>query len=222
MALPKYLENLAEQSQYVQKKHIEKFLTAKIHQHTLTDQDVMDVCDLFGYDYAIKGEEVRKQLEEKHNAYLAGKIMEVCALLGYDYNEKKDYVKKMILKGDKDFSRKVKECRYWKMKEEDAILTRQEEHQIKELDASTGNPLIEPGTGMVHYRDLEHRIETWCDSTGQNYVDPTLKKKQKIWKERSIRRAEIARLEKELGIDPRKDQISSSDNGSPGTTNALF
>ena len=227
MALPKYLENLAEQSQYVQEKLIAKYITTKVAKSTLTDQDVMDVCELYGYDYAVQGDEVRKQLEDKRQMFWAqklsdGNVQAICQILDWDFEEKKDYVRKMLRKNDTAFKQLVKEHGYYKMKEDDARLTKIEDTYLKNLDASTGNPLIDPEIGFTYYKDLERQIEKYCADNGLNYTSTIQQKKEKVWNTRSKRRAEIARLEKELGIDPRKDQIRSSDNGSPGTTNALF
>lgn len=227
MALPKYLENLAEQSQYVQEKLIAKYITTKVAKSTLTDQDVMDVCELYGYDYAVQGDEVRKQLEDKRQMFWAqklsdGNVQAICQILDWDFEEKKDYVRKMLRKNDTAFKRLVKEHGYYKMKEEDARLTKIEDTYLKNLDASTGNPLIDPEIGFTYYKDLESQVAKYCADNGLNYTSTIQQKKEKVWNTRSKRRAKIARLEKELGIDPRKDQIRSSDNGSPGTTNALF
>lgn len=227
MALPKYLENLAEQSQYVQEKLIAKYITTKVMKSTLTDQDVMDVCELYGYDYAVQGDEERKQLEYKRQIYWAqklsdGNVQTICQILDWDFEEKKDYVRKMLRKNDTAFKRLVKEHGYYKMKEDDARQTKIEDTYLKNLDASTGNPLIDPEIGFTYYKDLESQVAKYCADNGLNYTSTIQQKKEKVWNTRSKRRAEIARLEKELGIDPRKDQIRSSDNGSPGTTNALF
>lgn len=227
MALPKYLENLAEQSQYVQEKLIAKYITTKVMKSTLTDQDVMDVCELYGYDYAVQGDEERKQLEYKRQIYWAqklsdGNVQAICQILDWDFEEKKDYVRKMLRKNDTAFKRLVKEHGYYKMKEDDARQTKIEDTYLKNLDASTGNPLIDPEIGFTYYKDLESQVAKYCADNGLNYTSTIQQKKEKVWNTRSKRRAEIARLEKELGIDPRKDQIRSSDNGSPGTTNALF
>lgn len=227
MTLPKYLENRAEQSQYVQEKLIAKYITKMAKKPTLTDRDVMDVCELYGYDYAVQGDEVRKQLEYKHQIYWAqklsdGNVLAICQILDWDFEEKKDYVRKMLRENDTAFKRLVKEHGYYKMKEEDARLTKIEDTYLKNLDASTGNPLIDPEIGFTYYKDLESQVAKWCADNGLNYVGTIQQKKEKVWNIRSKRRAEIGRLEKELGIDPRKDQIRSSDNESPGTTNALF
>ena len=227
MALPKYLNDLESKPQFVQNKLIDKYLQAKIRKTTLTDQDVMDVCELNGYDYAVQGDEVRKQLEDKRQMFWAqklsdGNVQAICQILDWDFEEKKDYVRKMLRKNDTAFKQLVKEHGYYKMKEKDARLTKIEDTYLKNLDASTGNPLIDPEIGFTYYKDLERQIEKYCADNGLNYTSTIQQKKEKVWNTRSKRRAEIARLEKELGIDPRKDQIRSSDNGSPGTTNALF
>ena len=227
MALPKYLNDLESKPQFVQNKLIDKYLQAMIRKTTLTDQDVMDICKLYGYDYAVQGDEVRKQFEYKHQTYWAqklsdGNVQAICQILDWDFEEKKDYVRKMLRKNDTAFKRLVKEHGYYKMKEDDARQTKIEDTYLKNLDASTGNPLIDPEIGFTYYKDLERQIERYCADNGLNYTSTIQQKKEKVWNIRSKRRAEIARLEKELGIDPRKDQIRSSDNGSPGTTNALF
>lgn len=227
MALPKYLNDLESKPQFVQNKLIDKYLQAKIRKTTLTDQDVMDVCELNGYDYAVQGDEVRKQLEDKRQMFWAqklsdGNVQAICQILDWDFEEKKDYVRKMLRKNDTAFKQLVKEHGYYKMKEKDARLTKIEDTYLKNLDASTGNPLIDPEIGFTYYKDLERQIEKYCADNGLNYTSTIQQKKEKVWNTRSKRRAEIARLDKELGIDPRKDQIRSSDNGSPGTTNALF
>ena len=227
MALPKYLNDLESKPQFVQNKLIDKCLQAMIRKTTLTDQDVMDICKLYGYDYAVQGDEVRKQFEYKHQTYWAqklsdGNVQAICQILDWDFEEKKDYVRKMLRKNDTAFKRLVKEHGYYKTKEDDARLTKIEDTYLKNLDASTGNPLIDPEIGFTYYKDLESQVAKYCADNGLNYTSTIQQKKEKVWNIRSKRRAEIARLEKELGIDPRKDQIRSSDNGSPGTTNALF
>lgn len=227
MALPKYLENLAEQSQYVQEKLIAKYITTKVTKSTLTDQDVMDVCELYGYDYAVQGDEVRKQLEDKRKMFWVqklsdGTVQAICQILDWDFEEKKDYVRKMLRKNDTTFKQLVKEHGYYKMKEDDARQTKIEDTYLKNLDASTGNPLIDPEIGFTYYKDLESQVAKYCADNGLNYTSTIQQKKEKVWNIRSKRRAEIARLEKELGIDPRKDRISSSDKGESGKTNALF
>ena len=227
MALPKYIENLAEQSQYVQEKLIAKYITTKVTKSTLTDQDVMDVCELYGYDYAVQGDEVRKQLEDKRKMFWVqklsdGTVQAICQILDWDFEEKKDYVRKMLRKNDTTFKQLVKEHGYYKMKEDDARQTKIEDTYLKNLDASTGNPLIDPEIGFTYYKDLESQVAKYCADNGLNYTSTIQQKKEKVWNIRSKRRAEIARLEKELGIDPRKDRISSSDKGESGKTNALF
>ena len=227
MALPQYLNDLESKSQFVRNKLIDKYLQTKIRKPTLTDQDVMDVCELYGKDYTVHGDEVRKQLEYQHQMFWLqklsdGNVQAICRILDWSFEEKKEYVRKMLRKDDAAFKRLVKEHGYYKLKEEDARLTKIENMYLKELDASTGNPLIDPEIGFTYYRDLEKQVAKWCADNGLNYVDTIQKKREKVWNIRSKRRAELAKLEKELGIDTRLDRIGSSDNGEPGKTNALF